>query len=209
MRHESLPQTLSPEKLAEWIQINKVDTFNHTEEIPFTEEEIQELEHKSSLASRAIDKLTGVEKYFKELIKKGTPFNEDRGEYQPISVTIPPTKGVDALKANREFADKQIELGYKEDITHLYLVPNPEVSEMLMVDIEGQEWPEYSRNMTNDEINQFKPLLRGSTAGLKYDGVYQNGTMNFTVEEEFYKEPVKTTRSNKKAQKEDFTDPDL
>ncbi len=167
MRHHSLPQASTPEQLAEWIQLNKVDTYDHTEKIPFTEEEIQAFEHQSSLASRSIDKLTAVEKYFKELIKKGTHFNQEREVYEPANVTIPPTKGKDALTANREFADKQVELGYKLDITNLYLIPNPEEGTMVMVDIEGNEWPDYSRNMTNDEISQFKPLLQGSNGTAK------------------------------------------
>jgi hypothetical protein len=164
MRHHSLPQTSTPEQLAEWIQLNKVDTFNHEEKIQLTEEEIQNFEHQSALASRQIMKLTDVEKYFKELIKKGTPYSMEKEAHEPINVTIPPTKGKDALTANMEFANKQLELGYKLDITHLYLVPNPEESMMVMVDIEGVEWPGYSREMTKDEINQHKPLLRGSAA---------------------------------------------
>lgn len=198
MRHHSLPKASTPEQLAEWIQINKVDTHNHTEKIPLTEEEIQELEHKSSLASRAIVKLTDVEKYFKEMIKKGTPFNEDTHEYRPINVTIPPTKGMDALKANREFADRQLELGYKEDITHLYLIPNPEESMMVMVDIEGNEWEEYSRQMTTDEINQFKPLLGGIAGRPRKEDVYLDEVGK-----------VAQPKRNKKAEKEDFTALDL
>jgi hypothetical protein len=44
----------------------------------------------------------------------------------------------------------------------LYLIPYPEKSRMIMVNIVGVEWPDYSRDMTADEIQQFKPLLRAS-----------------------------------------------
>lgn len=164
IKHPCVPQTLTPEALADWIQTQKVDTRNHVEEIPLTEEEIVELEHTSSLASRSIDKLNGVKKYFDELLKKGTSYDRVTESYKPATVTIPPTKGLDALKANREHADKQIELGHKEEITALYMIPYPEHSKMIMVNIVGVEWPEYSRDMTGDEINQYKPLLRASKA---------------------------------------------
>lgn len=204
MRHHSLPQTSTPEGLAEWIQLNKVDQHNHVEEIPLTEEEIQQFEHQSSIASRSIDKLQNVEKFFKETLKNGTPYNRDSDKNEPVNVTIPPTKGLTVLKANREHADKRLELGYKEDITNLYLVPNPEESTMVMVDIEGNEWAQYSRNMTKDEINQFKPLLKGS-GSLKYEGKDNDGAAVFSLDEKIIPEeivpPAPTQR--KKAKQDD------
>lgn len=160
IKHLCVPQTLSPEALADWIQTQKVDQENHIEQIPLTMDEIVELEHTSSLASRAIDKLLATKKYFDDLIKKGTSYDNATETYRPATVTIQPTKGMDALKANREFADKQITLGHKEEITALYLIPYPEQSKMIMVNIVGVEWPDYSRDMTGDEVNQFKPLLK-------------------------------------------------
>lgn len=162
MRHYSLPATLSAERLADWIRDNKVDTFNHVEEVPLTEEEIQEFEHESSLASRAIDKLKFLKSLFDETLKKGTPFNVEKMDHEPVSYTIPPTKGIESLSKNREFADKSIEKGFKEEITNLFLIPHPEEGRMVMVDITGVEYEQYSRDMSNDEINQHKPLLKKS-----------------------------------------------
>jgi hypothetical protein len=162
MIHYSLPQTKTPEGLSEWIKLNKVDSLNHMEEIPFTDQEIADYEHQSSLASRALDKLQDLLDMIKETIKKGTPYNIDKKDHDPVSFTIPPTKGTDAIKSNREFADQQIVKGYREEITTIYLIPNPEESQIVAVDIVGEEWSKYSRAMTADEKNQYKPLLAGN-----------------------------------------------
>jgi len=188
MLHECLPQTYTKERLAEWITSNKVDTATHSEDFPLTEDEIKEFEHASSIASRAIDRLKAIEKYFKETLKKGTPFNFDKGDHDPVTVTIPPTKGLDVLNANREFADKSIERGVRTETTIIYLIPHPEESKIVGVDIEGNEWPKFSRYMTNDEINQHKPLLKqpdkkGKSAAKELrDNLAKNGMKIDSVE---------------------------
>jgi hypothetical protein len=160
IKHPCVPGTMSPEALADWIQNQKIDVQNHVEEIDLTPDEIVAFEHDSSIASRAMDTLVEVKKYFEAMLKKGTPYDKAIEAHKPLSVTIPPTKGMDALKANREYADAQIKKGYKEEVTALYLIPYPEKSRMIMVNIVGVEWASYSRDMTGDEISQYKPLLR-------------------------------------------------
>lgn len=162
IKHACVPATMTPEALGDWIMTQKVDQQNHVEKIPLTEDEITQFEHDSSLASRAIDKLMEVKKYFDNSLKKGTPYDKATESHKPLSITIPPTRGLDALKSNREHADAQIVKGCKEEITELYLIPFPEKSRMIMVNIVGVEWPDYSRDMTADEIQQYKPLLRVS-----------------------------------------------
>lgn len=185
-RHKSLPQSMTPERLGEWIDLNKVDIKHHVEKVQYTPEEIQEFEHKSSVASRAIDKLDAVLEYVKGLIKKGTPYDINKDAHTPVNVTVPPTQGTDTLKANREFADQQIDRGYKEEITKLYMICEPETLRMLAVDIEGKEWPEYSRDMTKDEVKQYgKPVLTGDSAkglDIKPDGHDEKGRKKFKVE---------------------------
>lgn len=164
MRHECTPQTMTPENLADWIKSNKVEVTNHIEKIPLSDEEINEFQRSSSLASRQIDKLKDTLKYFKALIDKGTPWNFAISDHVPISVTIPPTKGIKVLEANRKNADDQIEKGYREEVTSIYLIPWPEYKKMVAVDIEGEEWSKYSREMTLDEVRQHgKPILSAST----------------------------------------------
>lgn len=174
MRHELAPSTMTIESLADWIRSNKVDVFNHEEKIPLTEEEIAEFQKSSSLASRAIDRLKDTMKYIQETIKNGTPFDSNTMDHRPVSVTIPPTKGVKALEANRKFADHQLDNGYKEDITTLYLLPWPEFRKMVALDITGEEWTKYSRDMSEDEYRQHgRPVLE-ATAEVK-EVLEQNG----------------------------------
>jgi hypothetical protein len=162
-RHELCPSTMTVENLADWIRSNKADVFNHTEKIPLTEEEINDYQKASSLASRAIDRLKDTLKYFTETIKNGTPFDTNVMDHRPVTVTIPPSKGVTSLEANRKFADRQLENGYKEDITTLYLMPWAEFRKMVAVSIEGEEWSKYSRDMSEDEYRQHgRPILEAS-----------------------------------------------
>lgn len=181
MRHDSLPQTMTPENLADYIRTNKVDIVNHVEKILLTEEEIKQLAMDSSLASRQIDKLEEVKKYFDLNLKKGTPWNSATSDHNPLSVTIPPTKGIDKLKENRKFADDRIRDGYKEEVTPVYFLPWPERERILAVDIEGNEWSTYSRAMSLDEIKQHgKPVLKSigqkfrddlAKSGMRVEGV--------------------------------------
>lgn len=170
MAHPALPQTMTKEALGDWIHTNRVDTKNHVQQIPLTEEEIINLQRESSLASRAIDKLEDLEKQFREIIKKGTHFDTVTGQHKPMTFTIPPTKGSDTLKKNRKFADDQLEKGYREEITTLYMIPWPEQEKLVAVDIEGSEWRTYSRDMSEDEIRQYgKPILKVSNKSLLDD----------------------------------------
>ena len=148
MRHETLPQSLTVEKLAQWLYENKVDTKSHTEEVPYTEEEIAEFEHKSSLASRSLDKLAAIEERVKLHLKEGV-------HEEPISVTIPPTKGRKILTANRIYADKQIDLGYSYTEIDLYGIPDDRSEKILFFDNEGTIWDDYSENMSEDQKHQY------------------------------------------------------
>lgn len=144
MIHKSLPQTLTPENLAEWIKQNCIDKKIHEERIPLDEAQIADLEHRSSVASRNIDKLEATLKNVTDYFKEGTQ--------DPIHFTIPPTKGIKVLKANREYADSSIEMGYTKEDTTLYGIPYPEREIVVFCDIEGTEYPDYQENMTPEQI---------------------------------------------------------
>lgn len=155
--HLCCPQTLTKENLAQWITDNSKHDFEHREEIPLTEEEIQAFEHKSSASSRALDRLKAIEDDFKYHLVNGTPVLA--GVSQPYAVTIIPTKGTKELKANREHADKILEQGYQVEVTHLYTIPYPEESLMVVVTIEGQEWPMYTKPMGKDQKAMYGELF--------------------------------------------------
>jgi hypothetical protein len=160
MRHASIPQSLTPENLATWILDNKDSTFQHIEKTELTEETVRDYEHKSSLASRAIDRLNEVKNTFMETLKNGTPDLD-----KPVDVTIPPTKGLKVLTANREFADKQLEQGFSEELIDIYMVADPENSRMIAMDIEGKEWESFSSDMTEEQHKKYGKLFKKEKKG--------------------------------------------
>lgn len=158
----ALPQTFTKEKLAQWITDNAKDTINHEEKVELTPEAISELEHKSSLMSRAIDDLTDVKKEFMDFLTNGTPIDplqvvkdDEEPKHSPQSVTIQPTKGLKILTARRLSADQQLRDGYKTDVTKVYLIPFPEEHRMIAVDVEGNEYEQYSRSYTEVEEEKY------------------------------------------------------
>ena len=151
MRHEALPQSMTAEQLGVWLADNNIDKKFYNDETPYTEEEIVEFEHKSSLASRALDRLDSIEKEFKEILRDGCE--------EPIEQTIPPTKGRKILDANRKFADTQIEQGYNtQDIT-LYGMPFSKKELILYFDVEGQVWDNYTLDMTPEQKEKYVGLF--------------------------------------------------
>lgn len=151
MIHIYLPQTLTPENLALWIKKNSIEAKSHVEEIELTAEEIAEFEHRSSAANRALDKLENQLKSIQEIFKKGTQ--------EPIDLKIYPTKGIEVLKANRKFADDQIEKGIREEVTMLYAIPVPEQKRIVYVTIEGEEFEQYGSDMTKDQLIAYTTLF--------------------------------------------------
>lgn len=164
MVHSSLPQTMTPENLADFIRTNRIDTRNHVKEFQLTDEEKRDLAIKSANAGIAIAKLKALEKRFKLTIKKGTPWDRavgDGGDHRPADFTIPPTAGLDALESNRAYADDQISKGVREEVTPIYFLPWPEKEMVVAVDIQGEEWTIYTRKMTAIEVEQHgKPILK-------------------------------------------------
>lgn len=152
MIHDSLPQTLTKENLAKWITENCIDKKMHEEKIELDDKEIQDLEHRSSIASRQIDKLERQAKEIANHFKDGTS--------EPIHITIPFTKGLKALTANREFADNCIELGYTKEETVLFGIPYPEKNVVIFVDSEGIEYPTYQENMTSEQARAYNTLFK-------------------------------------------------
>lgn len=170
MRHHSLPQTLTPEALADWIQENKVDEIIHIDKVPLDDEVRHDLTEKLYAATSAKLKLEELEKQFKKAIKEGTPsrgVSEDTGEplHTPMDFTVPPTKGTKVLIKNIEHYSQILDKGYKEEPTSIYLIPNPEEKMMVAVDIEGQEWGEYSRAMTDEQVQKYGSMFAKEEKG--------------------------------------------
>jgi hypothetical protein len=170
MAHSCCPQTKTPEALAKWIKENSIDTQTYEKKIELDEDTTHELEKASSLASRAIMRLDELKKEIMETLNDGTPMTVPADslsdpERLPKDITIPPTKGFKELRKNLEFANKQLETGHKIENIEVFMIPWPEESEVVGVTIDGEEFfddrdQSYTRQMTDDEVNNIKPMLK-------------------------------------------------
>lgn len=134
--HIALPQKqMTKENLGKWLTENSIEIKQHEEHMDYTDAEIAQFEHESSLASRAIDRLTDLLDSFKSAVNEGN--------LEPQEFTVPETKGLKVIKANREFADSNIERGYQIIPTQLYGIPCTSNSKVCFFDIIGEHWEQY------------------------------------------------------------------
>lgn len=157
--HISLPQSMTPEKLGQWLTMNAIENKQHEESFDLTEDEIRNFEHTSSVSSRAMDDLEALKDKFMSFLKDGTQ--------EPTDVTIPPTKGLKALQANREFADAQIKLGVRVEITELYAIPCPENKKICFFDIEGNHFEQHDYRMNPGQMQKYDKPLMAEMSGKK------------------------------------------
>lgn len=152
--HLALPQKqMTKEQLAQWLTENRIEEKCHEEHVDYTDAEIAEFEHQSSLASRAIDRLTIIAESFKKALNEGT--------VEPQNFTVPETKGLKVLKANREYADGQIERGYQIVPTQLYGLPCTANGKICFFDIMGEHWEQYDYKMNPFQEEKYgSPLFK-------------------------------------------------
>lgn len=138
--HLALPQkTMTKENLAKWLTENSIESKVHEEKVDYTKEEIAAFEHDSSVASRAIDRLQDLLDSFKSAVNDGN--------LEPKDFTVPETKGLKVLKANREFADGQIEIGHRIIPTDLYGIPCSSNGKICFFDIEANHFEQHDYKM--------------------------------------------------------------
>lgn len=184
--HPALPQTLTPENLAVWITENAIDSFTDKRPKPLTDEDVQEYEHKSSVASRELDKLKAIEDEFKGYIKDGSPTGDD-GEPLPVTITIPATIGRKTLTEQREQADKILLDGQIVETQQLYTIPWPEGKKMVVFTIEGDEMEHLTKDMTQEQLEKHGNLFVQEAGGdMEYpvqDGPKEEDVVMPVVEE--------------------------
>ena len=112
---------MTPEQLGVWFTENALEKRMHTEEIPLTEETRLQFREKIANATAAIYDLKDIEKSFKDALNNGTTYNGQ--ERLPQDFTIPPTKGLKELEANRQFADKILKQGFTTTETEVFGIP--------------------------------------------------------------------------------------
>jgi len=158
--HPALPQTKTKEELGAWIADNSIESRTHEEKVQYTEKELTDWKEKSALISIEIDKLEAVKEEFNHFLKKGTFFDKVKQAYDDQRVLIPGTKGIDALKENREFAGLQITNGFHIITTQLYAIPFSTTKKIHFFDVEGNHWEQYDYKMNPHQLVQYgNPLF--------------------------------------------------
>ena len=150
MPSEHLPQTMTPENLANWIKENSLTELMHHDVHDYTEEEIEKFEHNATTYGISIKKLEQQKKDINNLIKKGTG---------KIDITLEETEGIDSLKKKRDALLDNVDRGFREDVTTLYQIPVPEEEQMMFFDIEGNLFEEHTKDMTSKEKEQYVGLF--------------------------------------------------
>lgn len=160
-RHPVLPEKMTVEELANWLTENAIDQDTDVKKTPLTPEEIHQFETKVTLATAAIYDLEALEQSFKKTIKKGTPAlpGDKDVQYQPVTITIPPTKGKEALEENRKYADRILKDGHTTVETPLYGIPYSKKKIVVFFNSEGVEFK--TRPMTPAEYGNAGKMFDG------------------------------------------------
>lgn len=154
--HEVLPQTLTPENLAVWLTENNIDKRIHSQELKLSEEDVHLYENKIANVTQQIYRLQEVKAEFEAYLKKGTSVTHDaqgQPQYQPQTVTIPPTKGLNELEENRKYYAKILEQGFRNNDFEVFGIPYPKGETVLFFNSEGQLI--FDEPMNEAQIAQF------------------------------------------------------
>lgn len=144
MKHSSLPQSLTPELLGEWLVQNHKEKFTEEKRIYYTEEELNEFKNKAVSAGIEINNLGSLKAKVSKLL--------DNGSEDYIQIDILKTKGIKVLRRNREACEMEVERGYRVEEIKIYGIPNQETRMMDFFDIEGTEIPERARPLSAKEM---------------------------------------------------------
>jgi hypothetical protein len=147
MKHPSLPQSLTPELLASWISQNAKEKFTEEKKYYYTEDELNEFKDSAVKSGIELNNLAEKKARLNKIFDNGTP------EY--INIDITETKGIKALKEEREANERQVERGYKVESIVVYGIPNQDTHYMDYFDIEGNEIPDRTRPLSAKEIREY------------------------------------------------------
>lgn len=197
--HPALPQTKTKNDLGVWIKEHSEEARQHEEKVQYTEEELAEWKHKSAIASIEIEKLDALKKQFTNTLKKGTFCSDPQnGIYEPAHITIPGTKGLEILEANRSHASLQITNGYHTEITQLYGIPYAPSKKICFFDVEGNHWEQYDFLMNPYQMEKFGSPLFNT------DITVSSGGKTVTMSGEEFLERTEKASKKKKEDKDDL-----
>jgi hypothetical protein len=145
--HPSLPKTLTPELLANWLKQNAKEKFTDEQKHYYTPDELAELKDNAVTAGIEINKLGALKGELVKLIDKGCE------EYKPYEIYETP--GIDALKKTRQRNETAVETGYELVKLEIFGIPNQDTKSMDYFDIEGNEIPDRCRPLSTKEVREY------------------------------------------------------
>jgi hypothetical protein len=145
--HPSLPKTLTPELLADWLKAHAKEEFSDEQKHYYSPEELSEFKDNAVKAGIEINKLGALKGLVDGLIGKGCE------EHQYFE--IPVTPGIDALKKTRHRNETCVETGYELNKVRIFGIPNQETKNMDYFDIEGNEITDRCRPLSTKEIREW------------------------------------------------------
>ncbi|HAH37510.1 MAG TPA: hypothetical protein DCL81_13630 [Algoriphagus sp.] len=156
MLHHALEstETMTIEARAQWIKDAARETYTHTKQEFFTEDELAEKHRQSTDYTREIIRLSDTKKLIMDAFTKG---NEN--EYE---VSIPQTLGIKHLTEMRDRLVRQVDKGFEETTLNIYGIPH-EDGNMYFFDIEGNIIAERTRSLSIREKREIFGLFIGET----------------------------------------------
>lgn len=147
VRHPALPHALNDNELADWLRLNAVQKFTDKKRDHYTDEELQEFEHESSLNGREYNRLAGIKKMVADLCSKGTEEN--------VTIVVPKTVGTKMLEIQRRQNDDMVEFGFEETEVEVFAIPFADAETMEFFDVEGSHYADRSRPMSAKERHEY------------------------------------------------------
>lgn len=151
MIHPSLPKSITPEVLGQWLVQNSKERFTEERKYYYSEEEIHEFKDTAVKSGIELNKLSRLKKKALKLIEGGTPDHK--------VIDFPETAGSKVLKAVRQDCEQEVESGYKTELITIYGIPNQETCTMDFFDIQGNEITERCRPLSAKEIREYLGLF--------------------------------------------------
>ena len=159
MLHPSLPQSLTPESLASWLNQNCKEKFTEERRTSYTEDEMLDFKDRAMKAGIEINDLTEEKKRIVDLLEKGI------SDY--TSIDLLPSKGIKQLKIERTSCEKEVKRGYFAEKIVVYGIPNQDTKQMDFFDVEGNEIPERRRDLSAKETREYLAQLGMFNPNLK------------------------------------------
>lgn len=151
-RHSLLPAKLIGAELTAWLQSSAVEKFTDEQKRIFSQDELKDFEHESSVNGREMNRLNDIVTVIKKHVIKGGK--------EPLELIVPATLGTKFLDTFRRQNDDLIECGYEMIETEIFGIPSAESESMEFFDASGNHIPERSRPLSPREKHKYLGMFQ-------------------------------------------------